>query len=117
MPRFANPRPPSRSATGIVYGNMGCTETSFLPGHFARSARLPPPVARQDGITAIPLGVARGNHGTSHPFDPRTAPQGSRGIAMMRAAPGDPRGIRSILVAEGLRVGRKCHTGAAFGES
>jgi hypothetical protein len=44
-------------------------------------------------------------------------PLGSRGIGMMRAAPGDPRGIRSILVAVGLRVGRMCHTGAAFGES
>jgi hypothetical protein len=44
-------------------------------------------------------------------------PQGSRGIAMMTAALVDPRGIRSILVAVGLRMGRECHTGAAFGES
>ena len=44
-------------------------------------------------------------------------PLGSRGIVMMRAAPGDPRGIRSILVAVGLRVERMCLSGAAFGES
>jgi hypothetical protein len=44
-------------------------------------------------------------------------PQGSRGLAMIRVAPAVIRGIRSILVAVGLRVGRMCFTGAAFGDS
>ena len=93
---------------------QGHTETSFPAGQFARSARLAPPVARQDGITAIPLGVARGNHGTSHPFDPRTAPPGLQGYCDDEGCPWGPTGYPINLGGGGFESGAEVSHGCGL---